>query len=71
MLLKAAIIHRGGRIRKAHEKLTMGFDACVRTQSAELNNFCGQALKLLTASDERSSVFNPSLWLSLLIHFLS
>src|SRR6266851_2648546 len=30
MLLKASIIHNGGRIRKPHEKLTIGFDACVR-----------------------------------------
>lgn len=30
MLLKAAIIQRGGRIRKRREKLTIGFDACVR-----------------------------------------
>lgn len=30
MLLKAAIVHRGGRIRKPREKQTIGFDECVR-----------------------------------------
>jgi hypothetical protein len=30
MFLKAAILHRGGRIRDAGEKNTIGFDACVR-----------------------------------------
>jgi len=31
MLLKAAILHRGGRIRKRGASETLGFDACVRT----------------------------------------
>ena len=30
MLLKAAIIHKGGRIRERRGKQTIGFDACVR-----------------------------------------
>ncbi|MEX2158632.1 MAG: DUF3644 domain-containing protein [Dehalococcoidia bacterium] len=30
MLLKAAILHRGGRIRERRAKETLGFDACVR-----------------------------------------
>jgi hypothetical protein len=30
MLLKAAILHRGGRIREKRAKQTIGFDACVR-----------------------------------------
>jgi len=30
MLLKAAILHRGGRIRENRAKETIGFDACVR-----------------------------------------
>ena len=30
MLLKAAILHRGGKIRDRREKETIGFDACVR-----------------------------------------
>jgi hypothetical protein len=30
MLLKAAILHRGGRIRERRAKETIGFDACVR-----------------------------------------
>ena len=30
MLLKAAILHRGGEIRKPQERRTIGFDVCVR-----------------------------------------
>lgn len=30
MLMKAAILHRGGRIREKRAKQTIGFDACVR-----------------------------------------
>ena len=30
MLLKAGILHKGGRIREKRAKLTIGFDACVR-----------------------------------------
>ena len=30
MLLKASIVHRGGRIRERRAKQTLGFDACVR-----------------------------------------
>ncbi len=30
MILKAAILHRGGRIRERRAKETIGFDACVR-----------------------------------------
>jgi hypothetical protein len=30
MLLKAAILHRGGAIRKLGEKQTIGFDECLR-----------------------------------------
>jgi hypothetical protein len=30
MLLKAAIVHRNGRIKERNEKHTLGFDACVR-----------------------------------------
>lgn len=30
MLMKAAIVHRGGRIREKRAKQTIGFDACVR-----------------------------------------
>ena len=30
MLLKASILHKGGKIRKPREKQTIGFDECVR-----------------------------------------
>jgi len=35
MLLKAAILHRGGRIREPRVKQTMGFDACLRKGLSE------------------------------------
>ena len=31
MLLKAALLHKGGKIRQPHAKQTIGFDHCVRT----------------------------------------
>jgi hypothetical protein len=37
MLLKAAILHRGGRIREPGEKNTIGFDACVRRALSTAN----------------------------------
>ncbi len=42
MLLKSAIRHRGGKIRKPREKQTIGFDACVR------RGLTNPSLKLLT-----------------------
>lgn len=49
MLLKAAILHRGGRIRDPGEKNTIGFDTCVRRalSTAEIRFLCDeQALTL-------------------------
>ena len=43
MLLKAAIRHRLGKIRKAREKQTIGFNACVRKGLTDAN------VKFLTA----------------------
>lgn len=37
MLLKAAILHRGGRIREKRAKETVGFDACVRRSLSDGN----------------------------------
>ena len=37
MLLKAAILHRGGRIREKRAKETIGFDACVRRSLSDGN----------------------------------
>lgn len=37
MLLKAAILHRGGRIRERRAKQTIGFDACVRRALSDAN----------------------------------
>ena len=37
MLMKAAILHRGGRIRERHAKETIGFDACVRRSLSDGN----------------------------------
>lgn len=45
MLLKAAILHKGGRIRERREKHNIGFDACVR------RGFSDAAVKFLTEED--------------------
>ena len=37
MLLKASILHRGGKIRERRAKQTIGFDACVRKALSEGN----------------------------------
>jgi hypothetical protein len=37
MLFKAAILHRGGRIRERRAKQTIGFDACVRKGLSDAN----------------------------------
>ena len=37
MLLKAAILHRGGRVRERRAKQTIGFDACVRRALSDAN----------------------------------
>ena len=37
MLMKAAILHRGGRIREKRAKETIGFDACVRRSLSDAN----------------------------------
>lgn len=37
MLLKAAILHRGGKIRERRAKQTIGFDACVRRALSDGN----------------------------------
>lgn len=37
MLLKAAILHRGGKIRKPKSRETIGFDACVRAGLSDGN----------------------------------
>lgn len=42
MLLKAAILHKGGRIRERREKHNIGFDACVR------RGFSDGAIRFLT-----------------------
>ena len=59
MILKAAILHRGGRIRKKREKLTIGFDACVREAlSGTIPSFLKeeQALTLQAINSLRDAV---------------
>jgi hypothetical protein len=59
MMLKASIIHRGGRIRKPREKLTIGFDACVREAlSGNIPSFIKdeQALSLQAINSLRDAV---------------
>ena len=58
MLLKAAIRHRQGKIRKAREKQTIGFDACVRKGLTDANvKFLTneQALTLQTINGQRDA----------------
>lgn len=46
MLLKAVIVHKGGKIREAREKHTIGFDSCVRK--------CVSDAKLKCLSEEQA-----------------
>ena len=58
MLLKAAIRHRQGRIRKPREKQTIGFNACVRKGLTDANlKFLSneQALTLQTINGQRDA----------------
>lgn len=58
MLLKSAIRHKGGKIRKAREKQTIGFDACVRRglTDASLKFLTDeQALTLQTINGQRDA----------------
>ncbi|MDS1116644.1 hypothetical protein RD149_23125 [Gordonia westfalica] len=58
MLLKSAILHRGGRIREPREKNTIGFDACIRRAlSTEKVKFLSdeQALTLQTINGLRDA----------------
>lgn len=58
MLLKAAILHRGGRIRERRAKETIGFDACVRRSLSDSSiNFLEreQALVLQTINGLRDA----------------
>ena len=58
MLLKAAIRHRSGAIRKPREKQTIGFDACVRKSLTDANlKFLAeeQALMLQTINGLRDA----------------
>jgi hypothetical protein len=58
MLLKAAILHRGGRIREKRARETIGFDACVRRAFSDGNiNFLteDQTLALQTINGLRDA----------------
>lgn len=58
MLLKAAIRHKGGKIRKPREKQTIGFDACVRKALTDAGlKFLTeeQALTLQTINGQRDA----------------
>jgi len=58
MLLKAAILHRGGRIREKRAKETIGFDACVRRSlsDGQIKFLAGeQALVLQTINGLRDA----------------
>jgi len=58
MLMKAAILHRGGRIREKRAKNTIGFDACVRRSLSDgsIKYLCEeQALVLQTINGLRDA----------------
>lgn len=77
MLLKAAILHRGGSIREKHAKQTIGFDACVRRSLSDGKiNFLSeeQALVLQTINGLRDAAQHHLLEISedqLYIHMQS
>jgi len=48
MLLKAAIVHKGGRIREARAKQTIGFDHCVRKCLTDASVKCLEPEEALT-----------------------
>lgn len=67
MLLKAAIIHRGGRIRERRAAQTIGFDACVRKglSDGEIRFLSGeQALTLQTINALRDAAHHDLLEIS-------
>lgn len=74
MLLKAAIIERGGRIREPRAKQTIGFDKCVRKaiSDAEISFMTEeQALTIQAINDLRDAAQHYLLTISeqqLLIH---
>ncbi len=49
MLLKASILHRGGKIRERRAKQTIGFDACVRKALSD------SSVKFLTPEPRRAA----------------
>jgi len=57
MILKAAILHRGGKIREARDKQTIGFDSCVRRSLSDDFRFLTkeQALTLQTINSLRDA----------------
>jgi Domain of unknown function (DUF3644) len=48
MLLKASILHRGGKIREPRARETVGFDACVRRALSDANIKFLEAVQALT-----------------------
>lgn len=65
MLLKAAILHKGGRIREPRQVNTIGFDACVRRGlSSEMFLSEDQALVLQTLNGLRDAAQHHLLELS-------
>src|ERR1700688_1427968 len=56
MLLKSAILEKGGRIRDRGEKMTIGFDTCVRRALSDCNFIDeDQALTLQTINGLRDA----------------
>lgn len=55
LLLKAAILHKGGKIRKKRENQTIGFDECIRTAISSKIITEEQALTLQTINSLRDA----------------
>jgi hypothetical protein len=77
MLLKAAIVHKGGKIREAREKNTIGFESCVRKCVSDAALKClteEQALTVQTINGLRDAAQHHILEISesqLYIHCMS
>ncbi len=55
LLLKAAILHRGGKVRKKRENQTIGFDECIRVAIPLKIINTEQALTLQTINSLRDA----------------
>ena len=65
LLLKAIILHKGGKIREPYEKETIGFDKCVRkclsdSKAKCLTNEQGITLQIINSFRDSAQVGMPT-----------